>query len=169
MSWLLHVWWNYGKNLPKKNAEIPSLTGQSSRHYEGIGEVGNKRRAPSNGNENIFSNLSVQLLLCSGCVFHYLGSCHLVPITEWFLYSKGLRHSLLTWKSEGGLEARQWLVKVSVDHWLLSVLFNCRKLPSPDVQYFFFDSQQVLNIDVTSRNISLHNFTSLMWRSTPNF
>lgn len=64
----------------EKNAEISTLTGQSSRHYEG--EVGNEKKALSNGNENIFSNLSAQLLLCSGCVFHYLGSCHLFPVTE---------------------------------------------------------------------------------------
>lgn len=35
--------------------------------------------------------------------------------------------------------------------------------------FSYNSTTQVLNIDVTSRNISLHNFTSLMWRSTPNF
>uniref|UniRef100_A0A8B9W9G9 alpha-glucosidase n=1 Tax=Bos mutus grunniens TaxID=30521 RepID=A0A8B9W9G9_BOSMU len=32
--------------------------------------------------------------------------------------------------------------------------------------FSYNSTTQVLNIDVTSRNISLHNFTSLMWRST---
>ncbi|XDB49452.1 hypothetical protein AB1E18_003025 [Capra hircus] len=35
--------------------------------------------------------------------------------------------------------------------------------------FSYNSTTQVLNIDVTSRNISLHNFTSLTWRSTLNF